>query len=344
MRRSRAPLPVRTVEKLLSAQRGAVQRIWEDARAATNEAKGRRRVLFNPLYVSNVCFNDCTYCGFRASNPFARRTLSVAETCSEATALMSRGVQAVLLLAGEYSHRSYTPMLLERVAAIASLKPTWLGVEVAPLLERDYVSLADAGCQCVVLFQETYDKRAYSGFHRERDAKSDFRFRRNALGRAAAAGIPEVGLGVLLGLADWRQDVLSMYRHAIELLSQHPRLRLRFSLPRFQPAAGVDPTVAAFPVRLDSLRLAAATLRLALPDASLVLTGRESSSDLLHLAAVVDVLGKDGSTSVGGYSSDRQDEQFQLQRDASLSAFVAELKSHGYAVTAAESMEQAQCL
>ena len=34
---------------------------------------GRRLVLFAPLYVSNLCANECTYCAFRARNTERRR-------------------------------------------------------------------------------------------------------------------------------------------------------------------------------------------------------------------------------------------------------------------------------
>ena len=39
---------------------------------------GRRLVLFAPLYVSNMCANECTYCAFRARNTCARPARPVA--------------------------------------------------------------------------------------------------------------------------------------------------------------------------------------------------------------------------------------------------------------------------
>ena len=39
-----------------------------------------RRRVFNPIYVSDVCVNDCLYCGFRRSNKlFKRITLNPAK-------------------------------------------------------------------------------------------------------------------------------------------------------------------------------------------------------------------------------------------------------------------------
>jgi hypothetical protein len=77
-------------------------------------------------------------------------------------------------------------------------------------------------------------------------------------------------------------------------------------------------------------------VRLAFPDASLVLTGRETTPLLLSAADFVNVIGKDGSTAVGGYSIYPQRntvmEQFSLQRDMGLNAFRVALQSTGFVV------------
>ncbi|MGD8720131.1 MAG: [FeFe] hydrogenase H-cluster radical SAM maturase HydG, partial [Candidatus Zixiibacteriota bacterium] len=67
-----------------------------DLFAAAREVKegiyGRRLVLFAPLYISNLCANECVYCAFRARNPaVARRALSREEIEEEVRALVTRG-------------------------------------------------------------------------------------------------------------------------------------------------------------------------------------------------------------------------------------------------------------
>lgn len=57
-----------------------VAEIKEGARELKRRIYGNRIVLFAPLYVGNDCINNCSYCGFRASNlELVRRTLSLKE-------------------------------------------------------------------------------------------------------------------------------------------------------------------------------------------------------------------------------------------------------------------------
>jgi 2-iminoacetate synthase len=54
-----------------------VSEIFDTARLIKNQIYGNRLVLFAPLYISNLCENDCAYCGFRAANRgMVRRSLS----------------------------------------------------------------------------------------------------------------------------------------------------------------------------------------------------------------------------------------------------------------------------
>src|SRR5580704_10234479 len=41
--------------------------VFSTARWVKEEIYGNRLVLFAPLYISNVCKNDCSYCAFRTS-------------------------------------------------------------------------------------------------------------------------------------------------------------------------------------------------------------------------------------------------------------------------------------
>ena len=51
--------------------------IFSTAKQIKEEIYGTRLVLFAPLYISNRCSNECTYCAFRATNAdLKRRTLT----------------------------------------------------------------------------------------------------------------------------------------------------------------------------------------------------------------------------------------------------------------------------
>ena len=64
-----------------------LEELFQTARQVKTEIYGRRIVLFAPLYVSNLCGNDCTYCAFRRGNPAVhRRALNQEEVARNKTA------------------------------------------------------------------------------------------------------------------------------------------------------------------------------------------------------------------------------------------------------------------
>ena len=85
----------REAERLLMVEADDdLQALFDTANFIKNEIYGRRMVLFAPLYVSNMCNNECLYCAFRRSNTqIPRRTLTIQEIRREAEALV-RGVPA----------------------------------------------------------------------------------------------------------------------------------------------------------------------------------------------------------------------------------------------------------
>jgi 2-iminoacetate synthase len=85
-----------------------VNEIREGAKKLKQLIYGNRIVLFAPLYIGNKCSNNCTYCGFRASNTQAvRKTLSDEEIVREIEALEDNGQKRLILVYGE--HAQYNP-------------------------------------------------------------------------------------------------------------------------------------------------------------------------------------------------------------------------------------------
>src|SRR5207237_322942 len=64
---------------------------------------GRTMQLYAPMYLTNVCANVCTYCGFSAQNRIPRKALDDAEILAEADVLVRHGFEHVLLVTGESS-------------------------------------------------------------------------------------------------------------------------------------------------------------------------------------------------------------------------------------------------
>ena len=76
--------------------------LFATARECKEAIYGQRLVLFAPLYISNLCNNDCLYCAFRVRNKeLHRRALTQAEIRHEVEVLVDQGHKRILLVAGE---------------------------------------------------------------------------------------------------------------------------------------------------------------------------------------------------------------------------------------------------
>ncbi len=293
------------------------------ARELTNIHYGNKRMFFNPIYLSNVCNCDCCYCGYRRSNNDAvRKTLTPDESLQEALYLKDRGINNILFLAGEYGHDEYVKMLEDNIAIINNVvKPKWTGVEVAALKKKAYVKLREKGVKSVILFQETYDLKKYQKLH-VYGVKSDYYYRLYSQYRAASAGIEEVGLGVLYGINNWFCDTMAMIKHGLSIKEKYPKIKLRFSFPRLMKSKGFYDYKSSYRVDDATLYRIIITIRNCFPDSSLVITGRESAKYIMKVIDVVNVVGKGGKTSVGGYNLKKHElEQFNLIEGEDLKIF-----------------------
>lgn len=315
---------------LLSAP--AAERLEDLAGAAhrlTVQRFGRAVRLFAPLYLSNECVSTCTYCGFSAGNDIARRTLTPAEVAAEGRALVDRGFRHVLLVAGEHARIVSKDYLVECVAALAPVVPE-LSLEVQVWDEGTYRRLVEAGCDGLVVYQETYDPVTYGAVHLK-GKKRNAAWRLAAPDRGAAAGMRRLGIGALLGLApDWRAEALALAAHASALVRRWWRCEVSVALPRLRPAAGgYEP---ADPVGDAELVQLLCALRLVLPDVGISLSTREPAAlrdGLLRLG--VTAMSAGSHTEPGGYAAPSDAEpQFAVGDERSPAAVAAALRSAGY--------------
>ena len=233
--------------------------------ALTVQRFGRAVRLFAPLYLSNECVSQCTYCGFSAGNDIVRRTLTPDEARPRREALVDRGFRHVLLVAGE--HARIVEQGLPRRRASPRSRPSCPSSRSRCRCGTSdtYRRLVDAGCDGLVVYQETYDPATYGPVHLK-GKKRNYDWRLAAPDRGAAAGMRRLGIGALLGLhADWRS------RGARRRPPTPPpsvrrwwRCEVSVALPRLRPAAGgYEP---ADPVDDADLVQLLCALRLALPD------------------------------------------------------------------------------
>ncbi|OYW96073.1 MAG: 2-iminoacetate synthase ThiH, partial [Alishewanella sp. 32-51-5] len=206
------------------------------AQRLTRQRFGHALQFYIPLYLSNLCANDCSYCGFSMSNALKRRTLTLAEVEQECQAIKAQGFATVLLVAGEHEKKvglSYFKQVLPLVKRYFS----YVLLEVQPLASRDYAELRQYGLDGVLVYQETYDRRCYAKHH-IKGKKMDFDWRLATPERLGQAGVDKIGLGALLGLGDWRLDSLYLALHLRYLQQHYWRSRYSMSFPRLRPCAG----------------------------------------------------------------------------------------------------------
>ncbi|MEP6662234.1 MAG: 2-iminoacetate synthase ThiH [Verrucomicrobiota bacterium] len=265
----------------------------------TRQRFGKVIRLFAPLYLSNECINNCSYCGFSRDNPILRVTLSVDEVVREARALAAQGFRNILLVAGEHPKFVSSGYMAECVAALHDEIPS-LSLEVGPMETEEYRSLVAAGADGLVVYQETYDRKVYGELHTA-GPKRNFDWRLETPERAYAAGFRRLGIAALFGLSDWRYEALSVAAHADYLLRNCWKAQLTISLPRLRPCAGEFQPLTAFTDR-DLVQLICA-FRLMFPDIGLVLSTREPATLRDALVPLgITMMSAGSHTEPGGYT------------------------------------------
>lgn len=205
------------------------------SRRFTSERFGKTISMYIPMYVSNECTNKCVYCGFNHDNPFRRTTLTMEQVKKECEAIKKLGpFQNLLIVSGEYPSICGVDYL-EKV--LRTCRPYFhnLTLEVQPMRARDYYRLVESGLNGVVCFQETYHREAYKQYH-PKGMKSHYDWRLNGFDRMGDAELHKIGMGVLLGLEDWRADVVMMARHLRYLQKKYWRSRFSVNFPRMRPS------------------------------------------------------------------------------------------------------------
>ena len=293
----------------------------------TVERYGRTIQIFAPLYLTNVCANVCTYCGFSAQNRIPRRILNADEIRAEAAVLHARGIRHVLFVTGE-STRAGRDYFLE---ALRLLRPDFsnLSMEVQPIAEEDYAALAAAGLSGVTVFQETYDAAAYPRFHLK-GPKADMAWRLETPDRLGRAGLKKIGLGALYGLSDWRTDAWFLGLHLRYLERRYWRTRYSISFPRLRPHVGAE--IEIVPTTERDLVQAFCAYRLFSREVELTLSTRESPRFRNHAIRLgVTSMSAGARTNPGGYAAaDDSLEQFAINDDRSCDEVAAHLRSEGY--------------
>jgi 2-iminoacetate synthase len=205
-----------------------------------------------------------------------------------------------------------------------------LSVEVQVWDTATYRRLVEAGCEGLVVYQETYAPGTYAAVHLK-GKKRNYDWRLAAPDRGAAAGMRRLGIGALLGLhPDWRAEAIAVAAHASALLRRWWRCEVTVSLPRLRPAAGgYEP---ADPVGDAALAQLLCALRLYLPDVGITLSTREPAElrDALVPLGVTQ-MSAGSHTEPGGYAAPSDAEaQFEVSDTRSPAEVARALRRSGY--------------
>ena len=315
-----------------------LKEIYKIAGEIKESIYGKRIVMFAPLYVSDYCVNNCVYCGYKRCNQFKRRKLTQEEVAEEIKILEKMGHKRLALELGEDPVNAPIEYVLECLKSIYKTQNSKeeirrVNVNIAATTVEEYKMLKEAAIGTYILFQETYHKPTYELMH-PKSLKSNYEYHLTAFDRAMEAGIDDVGAGVLFGLADPKFEVLALMLHNEHLEKEHGVGFHTISVPRLQPAGGVN--IANFPHLLtdEMFKKIVAIIRLAVPFTGIILSTRESKeirSELLRYG--VSQMSAGSSTGVGGYKEREEgnnNSQFETSDNRSPLEVLKQLLDDGY--------------
>ncbi|HEQ3535980.1 TPA: 2-iminoacetate synthase ThiH [Vibrio parahaemolyticus] len=300
----------------------------------TRKRFGNTMSLYIPLYLSNLCANACTYCGFSMENRIKRRTLNRDEVEAEIDAIKRMKFDSVLLVTGEHETKVGMKYFREMVPIIKQ-RFNYLAMEVQPLDQDEYAELKTLGLDAVMVYQETYHPKTYAQHHL-RGNKMDFRYRLETPDRLAKAGIDKIGIGALIGLEEWRTDCFFAAAHLDYLERTYWQSRYSISFPRLRPCAGNVPASGLQPksVMTDKqLVQLICAYRLFNPEVELSLSTRESPQfrdNVLPLG--ITSMSAASKTQPGGYATEEVElEQFEISDERSAASVEDMIRAKGLA-------------
>ena len=299
------------------------EKIFALAREIKQKFYGNRIVMFAPLYLSNYCVNGCTYCPYHLKNKHIRRKkLTQEEIVREVIALQDMGHKRLALETGEDPVHNPIEYVLESIRTIYGIKHKngairRVNVNIAATTVENYRKLKEAGIGTYILFQETYNKKAYEELH-PTGPKHDYAYHTEAMDRAMDGGIDDVGCGVLFGLNLYRYDFVGLLMHAEHLEAAKGVGPHTISVPRIRAADDIDPGTFSNAISDEIFEKIVAVLRIAVPYTGIIISTRESQKARERVLRLgVSQISGGSRTSVGGYVEEEKEEENSAQFDVS---------------------------
>ncbi|MEG0391238.1 MAG: [FeFe] hydrogenase H-cluster radical SAM maturase HydG [Anaerovoracaceae bacterium] len=308
-----------------------IEEIFQIGKEIKERFYGNRIVMFAPLYLSNYCINGCIYCPYHGQNEhITRKKLSQEDIKAEVIALQDMGHKRLALEAGEHPTENPIEYILESIKTIYSINHKngairRVNINIAATTVENYKKLKDAGIGTYILFQETYNKKAYEYLHPS-GPKSDYAYHTEAMDRAMEGGIDDVGCGVLFGLDSYKYDFVGMLMHAKHLEDTYGCGPHTISVPRIRPADDIDPETFDNGVPDDIFKRIVAVLRIAVPYTGMIMSTRESAKTRKECLEIgITQISGGSRTSVGGYVEEELPEDCSAQFDVNDTRTLAEV-------------------
>ncbi len=300
-----------------------VAKMYDLAEQIKKDLYGNRIVIFAPLYLSNYCVNGCVYCPYHLKNKHIRRKkLTQEEVAREVIALQDMGHKRLAIESGEDPINNPIEYILECIKTIYSIKHKngairRVNVNIAATTVENYRKLKEAGIGTYILFQETYHKGSYEKLH-PTGPKHDYAYHTEAMDRAMAGGIDDVGFGVLFGLELYKYEFAALLMHAEHMEAVHGVGPHTISVPRIKRADGIDPSVFDNGIDDDTFAKICACIRLAVPYTGMIISTRENKGvrEKVIRLGVSQISGA-SRTSVGGYVTPEPEDENSAQFDVS---------------------------
>ncbi len=317
--------------------------IYRTARYVKDTIYGKRVVLFVPLYINNICVNECQYCSFCKNNKVTiRKKLTIDEIKEQTRILLERGHKRILMLSSESANEDddieYFVKAIEAIysVSVGKNKVKRINVNLAPLSVENFKKLKKAGIGTYQIFQETYHEETYRKLHGT-GPKSDPDNRLDAIDRAFKAGIDDIGIGPLYGLYDYKFETLAMFEHIAYLEKEFGLGPHVVSVPRLEPAYGSEISHSKkYAFTDEEFKQMVAVIRLSVPYTGIIISTRETAemrNELLNLG--VSQISAESRVSPGGYERPGdhnavKDVQFKLNDQRSIEEVIADLVAYGY--------------
>ncbi|MCX8497178.1 MAG: 2-iminoacetate synthase ThiH [Akkermansiaceae bacterium] len=306
---SPTPLMRRFAQLIDEATGGPLEELARRSQQTTRRHFGKTMRLFAPLYVSNECVNNCSYCGFSRDAGIFRTTLTVDQVVTEARHLHALGFRNLLLVAGEHPKFVSDGYLQNCLDALKPFIPT-LALEVGPMEDDQYSEIVSHGAEGLVVYQETYHRETYQQLHTA-GPKKNFDWRLDCPERAYAGGFRRIGIGALFGLANWKFEALALCAH-LEYLYKHCwKAQFTIAFPRMRPYAGnyeYEPNPELYLPDKAFVRLIT-VFRLLFPQVGIVVSTREPAPLRDAIATLgVTHMSAGAKTEPGGYTGAGSDD------------------------------------